>query len=310
MFSSQILDVAIGLALMYLFQSILVSGINEVITVLISLRGRLLQNSLKNLLLTKEGHDSIYNAVMSSPFIKQYTENKRFPSYIESNNFSHSVIEMLCREDEPGCVTSMDQIKTAIQKLPAGNFKDILYTKALVAENSVEQFKASITSWFDSYMTHVSNWYKKRVHIIIAFLAFFITLAINVDSFKVMNELWKNDKLKESTIALAEGVIQKGYESKPAPTMKDSVAIALNHITEGYNELHILDFPITWEYEYRIKNNNASLADLSIGQKLWWSAKQINLEKFIGFLVTTAAVILGAPIWFSILQKLVDYKNK
>ena len=310
MFSSQILDVAIGLALMYLFQSILVSGINEVITVLISLRGRLLQKFLRSILLTKEGHDIIYESIMASPFIRQYTENKTFPSHIESGDFSHSVVDMLCREQEPGCIKSMDTLRAAIEKLPAGNFKDILRTKALLAENNLEHFRDSVSAWFDQYMTYVSGWYKKRVHIIIAILAFFITLSINVDSFKVMNELWKNDKLKESTIALAESVIQKGYEHDPAATTKDSISFALNHITEGYNELHILDFPITWEYEYRIKNNNASLTNLSVSQKLWWSVRQITLEKFIGFLVTTAAVILGAPIWFSLLQKLVDFRKK
>ena len=312
MFNSQILDVAIGLAIMYLFQSILVSGISEALNIIFNSRGRILQRALQQALVYKDDTATLYTELYNSPFIRQYTRIKKYPAYIRAEDFTNSIITSLRTSPEEAALT-MDAIRERIANFPAGDFRDLLHAKAVLAEDNMDTFKQSITEWFSTYMAQVSEWYKNRIKIVIASLAFIVTLLLNVDSFSIMNELWKNDKLRESTVSLAETAFKNRLDNlENETTLSDSTQLSnvVQSINGQYNMIFAFDFPITWEYAYHKTSPTVPIDQLTIFQKLWWTAQQLSLEKIIGFLITTAAVTMGTPIWFDILKKLLSAKNE
>lgn len=319
MFNSQILDVAIGLALMYLFQSILISGINDLLVSIFAVRGRILKNFLITALKTKETKDTIFERLQSSPFITSLKRNNRFPSEISSRNFSDALIELIIREDNSD-ETYIDKIKNNLAALPDSEFKHILIVRLNEAGKDYFKFKISIEKWYDDYMNRISYWYKRRVNYFMYLFAFMTTVALNVDSIFVMNELWKNPRLRESAVVLSENIIQKDYDKitkkkftsllTDSSTASDTINVALTTITDSYHNLHLLDFPITWAYAYRLSNGEKdSLEKKSLLFRIQWSLEQFSIEKILGFIITTLAVSIGAPIWYDLLKKMVGTRK-
>lgn len=313
MLNSQILDVAIGLALMYLFQSMLVSGITEVISIASSAKGKFLKRSLQKVFQLETSDRAFYIDVMHSPFISKYYQSGKYPSYIQTEDFTSAVLSVLNSKGGQDNNYNFDKIKAGIETYPKGNFVSFLNASALMSNDDLEVFKGKIVSWFNGYMGEVSDWYKNKIRVLTALLALVITVLLNVDSFSIMNELWKNDKVRESSVMLAEEVYKKEYLN----TTQDSttqVATDANNLIQSvnvhYNMLYNFDFPITWEYEYRKKVVTTEISQMSIWQKLWWSICQLSLEKILGFLITTAAVTMGTPLWYDLLKKLIDIKTK
>ncbi|MCS6823458.1 MAG: hypothetical protein NZ529_04120 [Cytophagaceae bacterium] len=309
MFNSQILDVAIGMAVIYLFQSILISGLNELIVMIFSLRRKILKFFIRNAFKADDQSEILFTELERSPFISYCRHKKKFPPEISPNTFTDAIIETLSR-DMPAGRDIYEYVKEKIFALPPSQFKRILNAKINEC-SSLSELRTEIEEWFSTYMTRLTDWYKKRVQIAIYVLSFITTIALNVDSFSAMNELWRNEKLRESVIAFSAEIIKKEYEAEYKPVNDaDSTELAFDRIIQDYQKLSILDFPITWEREYKIKNGiHTDMSKLTLMQKLKWSAQQMNLEKCLGFLITTMAVSIGAPMWYDVLKKLMKIRE-
>jgi hypothetical protein len=307
MFSSQILDLVIGLGMMYLFQSILISGINDLLVAVFSVRGKVLKKFLLSALRTKDSKNSLFEKMIESPFINSLKRGNRFPSEISERNFSDAIIETIVREDFSE-EELMSKLKKNLNSLPESEFKAIIATRLHESEDNYEKFKHSIEEWYCEYMERTRRWYKKRVTYSVYLFAFIITLGLNVDSLFVMNELWKNTKLRESVVTMSEEVTKKEYSKLLGDTTvaNDSLDLALSKIRTNYQNMHMLDFPITWAYAYHYHNpDGKSLKELTLSEKLSWTISQLTLEKFLGLIITTLAVSIGAPIWYDIIKNLV-----
>ena len=98
MFGSYILDVAIGLVFVYMLLSLLCSTINEqVITRILSLRAKTLEDGIKNMLADPQG--DLTKQVYENPLIKGLSQNAlsekpRKPSYIPSDLFAQAVMAL------------------------------------------------------------------------------------------------------------------------------------------------------------------------------------------------------------------------
>jgi hypothetical protein len=313
MLNSQILDVAIGLALMYLFQSILVSGITEVIVSISSWKGRFLKYSLGKVFLSDDRDNSLYLDLKKSPFIDVYYKTSKYPSYIKTEDFTSAVLYLLNSKSGEHTTLSLEQIQAGIEAYPDGQFKSFLKAGAVLSNGDIEIFKSTVNNWFNQYMDRVSTWYKNRIRILTATLAFIITVAINVDSFSIMNELWKNERVRESSVLIAEEIFKNEYvhasedSLSSVPSNADNLVQSMN---VHYNMVFGFEFPITWEYEYRKKLETISLNSMTVWDRIIWSLRQFSLEKILGFLITTAAVTMGTPIWYDLLKKLIDSKSK
>lgn len=297
MFGSIILDMAIGLSLVYMFLSAICMTINEAIASLAGLRAKTLEKALISMIDDKSLVDKIYNSpalfglwqsdtkkkntVTSLPSAtselaaglekdaKQsagYSAMLRLPSYLPPKQFAYAVIDML--KTTKDTIKGIDQLEKAIvAELPPGPFRDILQSMASRVNGDVEKFQAAIENWFDDCMDRVSGWYKRKIQIIGFIVAIIVAIACNADTLEIASRLYRDAALRSSV-----------------------AATAVDHV-KTLNQLGIGDLPIGWA------------GDHSFPAKHWDRA-----SKIVGWLLTAGALTVGAPFWFDVLKGLVNIR--
>ena len=117
-----VLDVAIGLAFTYLLLSIMVSGLQEICTNFISLRGKKLRSGIAALLagIDKNGLPStaLFDKVFGHALISDLA-TKKLPSYVPARNFSMALFEALKKDGSQDPL--FKQIEQGIASLPEGS---------------------------------------------------------------------------------------------------------------------------------------------------------------------------------------------
>ena len=130
MFNSPVLDVTIGLVLIFLLYSLLITTVNEGIATALSLRARMLRNAIRDHMLSNASTDTRWQSIRKGirevfseigvivvgrrkkskikmgdhffdhPIIKNYSATRVFslPSYIPTENFSTILIDLLRKD--------------------------------------------------------------------------------------------------------------------------------------------------------------------------------------------------------------------
>ena len=145
--------------------------------------------------------------------------------------------------------------------------KDILGTVVDDGKEAADALKDRLAGWFDEGMGRVSGSYKRRAMLFIFLIAATVTVATNASSIHMAEELWQNDAPRTQVAAQAAAAAQEGKVAG----LEDSRLRSLE------------SFPIGW-------------GEIEGGWLDW-------LKRVFGWLITTAAVGLGAPFWFDLLGK-------
>src|SRR5579859_1203996 len=177
MFGSELLDVAIGMAFVFLLLSLICSALNELLETRLRNRAGDLANGIKELLGKDTGLvEKLYNhGLIFGLYRGTYEEalkNKTLPSYIPSENFATAVAGIL--GPDSGAVPSADEMRNSIGKIQNAHVKSALLTLFNNANSDLVAFRKGVEGWFNSAMDRVSGWYKRRTHIIIFALGFVI----------------------------------------------------------------------------------------------------------------------------------------
>src|SRR5580658_10776254 len=109
MFGSQVLEVVIGISLIYLVLSIGCSGIKEVIAAIFNLRANTLENGIRNML--KNGPNNYTAKLFAHPLIQGTAPEGEKPSYISSRMFAAALLDVVAPADaaEPRTMQSLDR---------------------------------------------------------------------------------------------------------------------------------------------------------------------------------------------------------
>ena len=126
--------------------------------------------------------------------------------------------------------------------------------------------------------------YKRKIQLWTLGIAFVLTLATNSSSILIIERLWNDDSLRTS-------IAKEGQERfKKANVNQNSKKGDVTE-TQGRDAFELLkSFPIGWEQ------------DLPQGCLGW-------LKRLLGWIMTTAAVSLGAPFWFDLLGKVANLRG-
>lgn len=296
MFGSEILEVAIGLVFVYLFASLTCSGFMELIAKLLKLRSKHLKAELAKLLKS----EALMNALYQNPLVKEISrgfasgkekEGTPDPDNIPTDNFVKALIDTLLNI-EKGSPEFAD-LEENIKKIEDAQVREILLkalngvrTHAAKWERWRKAVEESISTWFDTSMKKMSQWYKKQSRKIIIFIGIFVTLVFNLDSFMVVKSLYQDATLRTKVVAAAE----RTGSSQSQPESKNEV----------HKELKQMGFPIGWNLKKPQTEDPRGYpvdeADI--------------LYKILGMLITVFAISLGTTFWFDILRKLLSYRKK
>ena len=274
---STVLDVAIGLAFIYLLLGLLASALQEAVAGFLKLRARALQSALRKLLDTSNasGAGTLFKDVFSHPLIKP--SPTALPSYIAARNFGLALFEALRSRD--GSLPLFSQVEAGISKLPDSAARRSLEAFVVESSGEIETLKARVETWFDDAMDRLGGVYKRYSHAFALSFGLAVAVGCNIDSINIAKVLWRDPVARAAVVADAQKYVADN------PNINDKL-----RNDELKKQLDKLPIPAGWPDGFSFPPNDAG----------WWA--------LLGWLVTALAVSLGAPFWFDVLQKFINIR--
>lgn len=313
------LDVAIGLAFVFLLFSVLCAAVQEFIAGIFDMRAATLERGLRNLLddpgsanvggapaavppapaptaaagavalppsprapsLAEQvlGHGLIRTLYKDSRVL--FNRQRRGPSYIPSRSFALALLNVVAPSTSAEDRIAEVRANIASANIPAGT-KSALLSLANGAAQDRDELRGLIEQWFDGAMGRVSGWYKRKTQIIICVLSLLVAVGLNVNTVSIADRLIHDD-------AVRAAVVQQATES----TAKSSDS--LDRAAARVSAVQRLGLPLGWNK----REGDPARADL----------RHHFARTAGGWLLTFLALSLGAPFWFDALSKLAGLRS-
>jgi hypothetical protein len=317
------LDVAIGLMVLYLILSLICSSINEGLESLVKNRSRQLERGLREILSDPDG-TRIVHLVYNHPLItglfqgsydpgqlrgaggaKVYGK-RNLPSYIPAANFALALMDVIlpAGPDTPGgCAGTLKAagaentrlaaaLREAAHRFPAPEVGRALVLLIDASANDLVQVREAIEFWFNTTMDRVSGWYKRRTQILLFAIGIIACAALNLDTLEVARHLAEDPAARNSVILGAQNLSGNG-----------EIASAVNRSASP-----AAGAPLTTQ---QMREQISMLGE--IGIPVGWKEAPHSLYawilKCIGLLATALAATLGAPFWFDVLNRFVVIRS-
>lgn len=337
MFNSTTLEVAIGLALIYLLLSLFCTAINEAIAGFLGSRARNLEKGIQSLFTEGKANqvntdgatnkalslaDAIYNHGLIQSLYRSGSGSvaerdvKNLPSYIPSRVFASALLDIVFPDNKAnptGLPKTLSEMLDKLKLLPESKGKDAIMTLVLQANGDIVKTRQAFEHWFDDGMDRAAGWYKRKTQFVLFCLGFIIACTLNVDSITVGSTLWATPALRSYSIAVAEKDAKEHslQPSRPGAAVAAGApqAAAQNTHTDTDNS----------GLNDRLSDPSADLDKLqSLNLPIGWGTSSAPwlykghsdpwhwvglLFALIGWLLTGIAVTLGAPFWFDALNQ-------
>ncbi len=212
----------------------------------------------------------------------------------------------------------LQPLRDAVSSLKNEAVRGALLPLIDAAGDDASKARENIEGWFDSTMDRVSGWYKRRVHKFILLIGLAVAVLTNADTITIGSSLSRDVALRNALVAAA-GEYAKAPRSPasslPAPApfdkAKDPVCKDDGESPDCLACEKDLNSP-----ECRAARNLAQLGQL--GLPIGWDSSDPRtvprdgggwLTKLLGLLITAAAISLGAPFWFDMLNKVMVIRS-
>jgi hypothetical protein len=333
MFGSVALELLIGLVTIFLLLSTVCSAVVEAIASMLGWRGENLRKGIARLLGGDGGESDLMTKFESHALIRGLMRKDpapdrpgtlqriparpraRYPSYIPAAVFGDAVLEILIPDRSPN-----PEFRLEIARARLGQDVTVLGAPGPVVEQVLKNhprltgdparalgalldratdehgaeggeavlrgFRARIEAWFESTMERASGWYKRRVQLTLAIVAAILVGFVNADAIEIGSFLVRNPTQREALARAAESY---------AATSEGTGVGEAEKIIQAIEEIEI---PLGWSYFAKQRENSAR----DRGSEVW-------ITKSFGLLITVFAVMVGAPFWFDLLQKLVNLRG-
>jgi hypothetical protein len=310
MLGSDVLEVGIGLILMYFLLSTICSAINELIAGLLHYRARMLERGILAMLKNPDLVEALYSHPLVDTQLDPGPDSKakparsarHKPSYMSARTFTLTLLDVLRTE----ALTAAAQVHTAPSvpvsvpdptsdkpqqasviirafiSSPAGksHLGRTLMLLMTQAESEGRRVDAAIEEWYDDTMQRVSGWYKREIQVWLTVIALAVSAAIGADTLALAGGLWHDSVLRDSISGVAQKVASGGAGGTPGHPFTEIQAVQ--------DQINALNLPLGW-------------STLPTNAQDW-------LLKVLGILLTTAALTLGAPFWFDLLNKVANLR--
>lgn len=337
MFDSAVVEVAIGIALMYLVLSLFCTAVQEWIAQLIGWRARHLEATVKYLFDDSLPRQTLPTAlppadadpgagpvatsaelaqtVLEHPLVRMLTTARRElmssttkkPAYIPGRNFALALLDTLGPDRDPitkeitfaGLRRSLDKLAVGGQ-LANSSLHDALRPILDTAEQDVGKAIVGIEEWYDSAMDRASGWYKRQVRWVLLALGLLLGVLTNADTVQVAMHLAEDGETRTKVATLAAATAGPDAEADAAIktlSAKLNAEWRAGDVLAGFGDL-----PVGWAVCHRPgpASGGFSIANCYPGSV---GGAAAVFYKIFGLLLTALAVSLGAPFWFGLLQQ-------
>ena len=280
------LDLAIGLTFIFLLLSLLASTIQEFIASFFGLRARTLEEGLRNML---GGDRQVLAAFYDHPLIDTLYRGKVTdkglargglkrtvgPSYVSPRAFAAFVLDAIAPQD--GEMNVFRTAADASATLP-DPVKKRLQPLLTAAGGDLEEYRNLVEAWYDDSMARVSGWYKRKTQVILLVVGAILVLALNANTLTISNRLWSDQTVRAAVVEQASQAA-----SQPAG---HNARERLDEAADNVAQVAKVGMPMGWSGE----------AKPDLGGTGW-------ITTVGGWLLTIAAISLGAPFWFDALGR-------
>lgn len=311
MFGSEVLDVALGLVLVFLLMSLVLTAVQEVIESWLRSRAGDLNRAVHELLQADDAlvkrfynHPLVFAlhratiippAVMppdeAEPAATPYAAPSRadratLPSYIPRETFAAALIDLI----ETGQARNSRLVESydTLNRLSGGDLARV---------------RAEVEGWYDGAMDRASGWFKRRTQKILFWLGLASAVLLNVNAVTVARHLATDEQARAFAAEYAEGITKSGQ-----PTTEQIGAFQ----TQLQDKVGL---PIGWSPSSRAKLREGYPAvgnGLRDGNMSWRATRDATLAFIgvtVGYLITAFAAMLGAPFWFDVLNRIMVIRS-
>lgn len=357
MFLLDTLDVAIGLALLFLVLSLLCSSLREALEGMMKTRASDLERGIRQLLqddgeLTQRFYDhpliySLYAGEYQRPDPKKLlARGGNLPSYIPANQFARALMDLVQQGaaayspyEAPTPPLTLGTVRAAAAQFPNSQIRRAVISAIDHARGDLEAARRNLESWYNGSMDRVSGWYKRRTQLILFIIGLLLAIVLNVDALTVTERLQRDKVLRAALVAEAQKAAEAGSAGALAGAPEELA-----------RRLDRFGFPIGWEAFWPTPQLKArrcpGLAELLAAEKAapsgqtrtdakravdnrkeqcgisWTLVRRTSPDgsvsvlplgtigqMLIGWLITAVAMMLGAPFWFDVLNRLMVIRS-
>lgn len=226
---SRIIDVAIGLVLVFALTSLLVATLVEAMSTMRKQRGQVLRQAITSFV----GDNAAFaQRLLNHPLIvslapKPEDDPDRKPSYIGADVMITSLLAELTNSYSGGvrpvapadlvaAINSKEGPRPAMQ-VPA-NFAHGLTSLLPGVENDWPAFERRLQAWFDSVTERSIGWYKRWIQAWLFGIGLLVAGAVNINPLVIAPHLWNDAALREAVARLGVSASEQYEASKSAQT--------------------------------------------------------------------------------------------
>lgn len=335
MLGSPILDVAIGMAFIYLLLSLIASAIQELLSSLVGSRSANLYNGIRSLL---SGDTTLVKLVYNHALIAGLYKNPAqdfaglgrsslsrlrtalqpivgipriappigaepttdpllLPAYIPARTFAIALMDIL-NESKAGGGDVMRGIDETL-RLASGAGKAYTALEALALRSGADEnaFQAHLEDWYNDAMDRVSGWYKQHVQNVLLVVAVLLSITFNVDSIRIGRTLWIEPTLRHTLTTAADAYAQRSPATGVPPSSSpDEPGQKLRSTVDAFTQVSgSLGLPVGWH------RTLPEYWDFLLSPS--WASLRSIFQAIVGWLITAFALSFGAPFWFDTLNR-------
>lgn len=338
MFNSVALNVVIGLVFIYLLYSLLGTVLSEMIASVLGLRARNLKEAISRMLnddraisptkrilnslnVMKSADNKVVNSLYNNPEIKYLggTGLYRNPSSINPESFSKALVDVLIGDKK------IKSLKAGILEPETAGYVQDLWEEA---QADIAKFRLLLEDWFNRTMEKASEWYKRKIQLVLLILGFCMAWFFYADTFVIVKKLSNDKNAREQMVSLANAYMQSNLAAKDTSLIEikkkldtdianantilglggwlpKSVGVVMDTKTKEKTYTPQLDPNSLSATHQKISNGTITF---TFGDKLGYLLR-LACNHFFGFLITAIAVSLGAPFWFDLLNKVMKLRT-
>lgn len=277
---SRMLDVAIGLVLVFALFGLLVTAMHEWLAQVMKSRGKMLRLSVTSLL---GDHTELADELMKQPLLTSMAQGNANsnpkPSYLAADVFVSALIAFLTKKYlPPGSEKppTPAEFVTRLQANLPSNLHESLKTLLPGAEVDWPAFEQRLCAWYNAVGERASGWYKRGAQRDMLIIGTVTAALLNINPIVIGPRLWDDDMLRKSMVTAGEQA-SRAYEAEQAKATAGDTTSATNvAVNSSSAQVHppdtakakVMATPLSIDVEEQIaklKQNLEHLATSALG---------------------------------------------
>ncbi len=284
----QVLEVVVGLVLIYYILGAIVSTITQILNESLETRGLALEKYLRKIVGDKTIDLTNLPQIKALRPIRYANWWNVFGAGVEEKRVEKIPCSTLVSAffDLTGlsCKPSFtpDELTAVLNQLPESEGKQAMLRWVEQGVTDLEELRNRVTDYFNGLLTQAGLTFKARARSIVILLSIFITALLGTDSIQLAKDLWTDAGLRALADAQASALAAQ-------PSVQGNVS----QLTTLVQSLANYSLGIGWWQTQRIPAGTAPLDWIGF-----------VLLKLLGLGITAIAVSQGSSFWYDILKRI------